>query len=66
VGGQEFFLIKCKGGPTLFLEKKPKFPPPPPPPRKNVPSLSICLGISEKKEVIESLLKGTDVLVFYQ
>ena len=39
-GGQEFFLLKRKGGPTLFLEKNTKIPQPSPPPRKNVPSLT--------------------------
>ena len=38
-GGSGIFLLKRKGGPTLFWEKIPKFPSPPPP-RKNVPSLT--------------------------
>ena len=33
-GGQEFFLLKCKGGPTLFWEKNTKIPQPSPPPPK--------------------------------
>ena len=31
-GGQEFFLLKRKGGPTLFWEKNTKIPQPSPPP----------------------------------
>ena len=44
-GGQEFFLLKRKGGATLFWEKIPKFPSPPSP-KKNVPSLSVASNIS--------------------
>ena len=39
-GGSGVFLLKRKGGPTLFWEKKYQNSPAlPPPPRKNVPSL---------------------------
>ena len=39
-GGSGVFLLKGKGGPTLFWEKNTKIPQPsPPPPRKSVPSL---------------------------
>ena len=40
-GGSGVFLLKRKGGPTLFWEKKcQNSPAPPPPQRKNVPSLT--------------------------
>ena len=44
-GGSGVFLLKCKGGPTLFWEKNTQIPQPsPPPPRKNVPSLTFVYG----------------------
>ena len=43
-GGSEVFLLKRKGGPTLFWGKNAKIPQPFPPPRKNVPSLNGVLA----------------------
>ena len=55
-GGSGVFLLKRKGGPTLFWEKIPKFPsPPPPPPRKNVPSLTFSNCDSNTDELFRDL-----------
>ena len=47
-GGSGVFLIKHKGGPTLFWGKIPKFtspPPPPPPPKKKTCLPLVCAGL---------------------
>ena len=59
-GGSGVFLLKRKGGPTLFWEKNTKIPQPsPPPPRKNVHSLSIrilrcCLMVSSTTHIVQN------------
>ena len=58
-GGSGVFLLKRKGGPTLFWEKITKFPsPPPPPPRKNVPSLTVLLGSACERAVKPRVERG--------
>ena len=56
-GSGVFFLLKRKGGPTLFEERIPKFPslPPPPPPRKNVPSLRFNLSYFALRDTFVTL-----------
>ena len=44
MGGQEFFLLKHKGGPTLFWGKNTKISQPPPPQEKMCLPL-VCAGL---------------------
>ena len=44
-GGEEVFLLKRKGGPTLFWGKIPKFPSVPPSPQKTYLSLTVRFPI---------------------
>ena len=57
-GGSGVFLLKRKGGPTLFWEKIPKFPSPPPPKKKRTFTKlaeSIQTKISKFGELLSTL-----------
>ena len=63
MGGQEFFLLKRKGGPTLFWETNVKipqpFPPPPPQEKRTFPYLlaNLC---HELREINDQSLSVVD------
>jgi len=56
VGGQEFFLLKRKGGPTLFWEKNIEIPQPSPPKKKR--TFPKCNGMIVNPDEHQAMVLG--------